>query len=69
MHSDDSNTGRLGFSPRNMILAVSFLLIVRLGAGLARGIVEGDYLTGSLGLILALGPIVWLLLLLRDEYF
>jgi hypothetical protein len=65
----DSNTEGLDFSLRNASLAVLLLLIVRLGTGLARGIVEGDYLIGIVGLILALGPIVWLLFIIREAYF
>jgi hypothetical protein len=64
-----SNTEALDFSLRNAILAVLLLLIVRLGTGWARGIVEGDYLVGMIGLILALGPIVWLLFVFREAYF
>ena len=65
----DSNTDGLDFSLSNAVLAVFLLLIVRLGGGLARGIVEGDHLIGIVGLILALGPIVWLLFLFREAYF
>jgi hypothetical protein len=64
-----SNTDGSGFSLRNAILAVLLLLVVRLGTGWARGIVEGDYLIGIVGLALALGPIIWLLFILREAYF
>jgi len=63
-----SSTEGVGFSLRNAIFAVLLLLIVRLGGGLARGLVEGDYLIGVVGLILALGPVVWLLFLFREAY-
>ncbi len=69
MSSSDSNTEGLGFSLRNAILVIFFLLIFHLGRGWARGIVEGNYTIGILGLILALGPIVWLLFVIREAYF
>jgi len=69
MSSPDSNTEGLGFSLRNAILVILLLLIFHLGRGWARGIVEGNYTIGILGLILALGPIVWLLLVIREAYF
>jgi len=69
MSSPDFNTEGLGFSLRNAILVILLLLIFHLGRGWARGIVEGNYTIGILGLILALGPIVWLLLVIREAYF
>jgi hypothetical protein len=63
-----SDTEGVGFSLRNAILAVLSLLLVRLGTGWARGIVEGDYAIGVAGLILALGPVVWLLVVFREAY-
>jgi len=64
-----SNTEGFDFSFRNAMLAICLLFIVRLGTGWARGIVEGNYLIGIVGLTLALGPIVWLLFVLKKAYF
>jgi hypothetical protein len=69
MSPTGSDTEGLGFSLRNAVLALLFLLVVRLGAGWARGIVEGNYVRGVLGLILALGPILYLLVLFKRAYF
>jgi hypothetical protein len=69
MPSTDSSTEGLDFSLRSAVLAIVLLLIVRLGTGLARGIVEGNYLIGILGLTLAVVPIVWLLLIFKKAYF
>ena len=69
MSSPDPNTEGLGFSLRNAILVVLFFSIFHLGRGWARGILEGNYTIGILGLILALGPIVWLLFVIREAYF
>ena len=69
MSPTGSDTEGLDFSLRNATLAVLLLLIVRLGTGWARRIVEGDYLIGIVGLILALGPIVWLLFVISEAYF
>ncbi len=69
MSPTDYNTEGLNFSLRNLLLAVFLFLIVRLGSGLARGLLEGDYLIGTLGLILALVPIIWLLSIIRKAYF
>ena len=64
-----SNMGRWGFSFRNAVLVVFLLLIFHLGRGWARGILEGNYTIGLLGLVLALVPIVWLLAVLRKAYW
>jgi hypothetical protein len=69
MSPTDSDMEGLDFSLRNAILALSLLLIVRLGTELARGILEGNYVVGVLGLVLALGPIFWLLFVIRKAYF
>jgi hypothetical protein len=69
MSPTNSNTGGFDFSLRNAILVVLGLFIFHLGRGWARGLVEGNYLIGTLGLILALAPIVWLLLVIKKAYF
>ncbi|ELZ98073.1 hypothetical protein C440_02458 [Haloferax mucosum ATCC BAA-1512] len=69
MSSPDSNTEGLDVSLRNAILVVLALFIFYLGRGWARGLVEGNYTIGILGLILALVPVVWLLLIVREAYF
>ncbi len=65
----DSDTEGVDFSLRNVVLALFLLLIVRFGTRLARGIVEGNYLTGVLGLTLAFVPMVYLLLVFKRAYF
>jgi len=69
MSPNDSNTERPSFSLRNVVLLVLSLLLFHLGRGLARGLVEGNYVIGILGLILALVPTVWLLFVIREAYF
>ncbi|CQR51016.1 MULTISPECIES: hypothetical protein [Haloferax] len=55
-------------SLRDAVLLVCSLFVFHLGRGWARGLVEGDYLLGVVGLLLALAPVVWLLLVIRKEY-
>lgn len=69
MSPTDSNTDGLGFSLRNAILVVLSLFIFHLGRGWARGLVEGNYTIGIVGLILVLGPIFLALFLVREGYF
>ncbi|WP_345776209.1 hypothetical protein [Haloterrigena gelatinilytica] len=69
MPSTDSNSEGLDVSLRNAIVVVLSLFIFYLGRGWARGLVEGNYPIGILGLILALAPIVWLLVVIREAYF
>jgi len=65
----DSDAVRPGFSLRNAVVVVLCLFVVRLGAGWARGISEGNYALAVVGLLLVFGPILWLLALLRAAYF
>ncbi|WP_126661032.1 hypothetical protein [Haloterrigena salifodinae] len=69
MSSPDDNAEGFGFSLRNVILVVLSLFIFYLGRGWARGLLEGNYPIGVLGLVLALAPIVWLLFVIREAYF
>ncbi|WP_353633261.1 hypothetical protein ABSL23_00625 (plasmid) [Halobacterium sp. NMX12-1] len=69
MPSADSDAAGLAFSLRNAVVAVLCLFAVRLGAGWARGILEGDYVLGFAGLLLVLGPVLWLLARVRAAYF
>jgi hypothetical protein len=64
-----SDAERLGFSLRNAIVAVICLFVVRLGAGWVRGLLEGNYALGAVGLLLAVGPTLYLLALFRNAYF
>nr|WP_262175807.1 hypothetical protein [Halomicroarcula laminariae] len=59
----------MGFSLRNVALVVLVLVAFHLGRGLARGLVEGNYVRGVFGLILALAPVLWLLSVVRRAYF
>ncbi|WEL24796.1 hypothetical protein [Haloferax volcanii] len=58
-----------GVSLRDAVLLVCFLFVFHLGRGWARGLVEGEYLIGIVGLLLALAPVVWLLFVIRKAYF
>ncbi|WP_083881551.1 hypothetical protein [Haloferax elongans] len=69
MSPTNSNAGGLRSSLRTVILVVLSLFVFHLGRGWARGLVEGNYLIGIVGLILVLAPIVWFLLIIKDEYF
>lgn len=69
MSPTDAETKGLEFSLRNAALAVLFFVSVRLGTGLARGIAEGNYAVGVLGLVLVLGPTLWLLVVIKEAYF
>ncbi|WP_148415969.1 hypothetical protein [Haloferax sp. KTX1] len=64
-----SNAENSGLSLRDAVLLVCSLFVFHLGRGWARGLVEGDYLIGIVGLLLALAPVVWLLLVIREAYF
>ena len=65
----ESDAAGSAFSLRNAIVAILCLFVVRLGAGWARGILEGDYVLGFAGLLLVLGPVLWLLARVRAAYF
>ena len=69
MSATGSDTDKSGLSLRNVVLAVSLLLVVRLGTGWARGLAEGEYLIGILGVVLVLGPVVWLVSQFKTTYF
>jgi len=69
MTAADFDAGGLGFSLRNAIVAVFCLFVVRLGAGWARGLLAGNYALGLVGLLLAVGPTLYLLALFREAYF
>ncbi|WP_350338657.1 hypothetical protein [Halobacterium salinarum] len=69
MSPTNSSTDGLEFSLRNAILVVLALFTFHLGRGWARGLVEGNYTIGIFGLNVALVPIVWLLLVIREAYF
>ncbi|WP_074795722.1 hypothetical protein [Haloferax larsenii] len=69
MSSPDTKMEVFGISLRNVMIIVLCLFLFHLGRGWARGLVEGNYTIGVLGLILALGPIVWLLVVIREAYF
>ncbi len=69
MRASESNTKGVGFSLRRVLVALLFLTVFKLGMGWARGLVDGNYLVGILGLVLALGPVLWLLSQFRDTYF
>ncbi|QCD64252.1 MULTISPECIES: hypothetical protein [Halomicrobium] len=64
MSPTDPSTGGFGSPLRTVILVALLLFIFHLGRGWARGLVEGNYLIGVFGLIVALAPIVWLLLVI-----
>ncbi|WP_372480240.1 hypothetical protein ACAH01_03430 [Halomicrobium sp. HM KBTZ05] len=65
----DYSSEGLAFSLRNAILSVLFLFVVRLGAGLARGLLDGEYLIGVVGVLLVFVPTAWLLSIIRAAYF
>lgn len=69
MSSPGSNAEGAGVSLRNAVLLLCSLFVFHLGRGWARGLVEGDYLLGIVGLLIALAPVVWLLLVIREAYF
>ncbi|MFK8212067.1 hypothetical protein [Haloferax volcanii] len=58
-----------GLSLRDAVLLVCSLFVFHLGRGWARGLVEGEYLIGIVGLLLALAPVVWLSFVIRKAYF
>ncbi|AKU06647.1 hypothetical protein [Haloferax gibbonsii] len=63
-----SNAEDSGVSLRTAVLLACSLFVFHLGRGWARGLVEGDYLIGIVGLLIALAPVVWLLLVIRKAY-
>ncbi|MCO8268008.1 hypothetical protein ACOZ4B_13725 [Haloferax prahovense] len=69
MSAPGSSAEGSGFSLRNVVLLVLTLFMFHLGRGWARGLVEGNYLIGIVGLLLALAPIVWLLSVIKEAYF
>ncbi|ELZ58133.1 MULTISPECIES: hypothetical protein [unclassified Haloferax] len=58
-----------GLSLRDAVLLVCSLFVFHLGRGWARGLVEGEYLIGIVGLLLSLAPVVWLSFVIRKAYF
>ncbi|POG53825.1 hypothetical protein [Haloferax marisrubri] len=69
MSASGSSAEGSGVSLRTVVLLVLALFTFHLGRGWARGLVEGNYLIGIVGLLLALAPVVWLLLVIKEAYF
>ncbi|EMA03097.1 hypothetical protein [Haloferax denitrificans] len=69
MSSSESTTEGAGVSLRNAVLVVPLLFMFHLGRGWARGLVEGNYARGVVGLALTLVPIVLLLFVTGKAYF
>ncbi|QLD88927.1 hypothetical protein HWV07_07745 [Natronomonas salina] len=66
MPSDTSGVDDLASSLHRTALGTLLAIVGILGVGLARRLPDGDYLIGLLGVVLALGAVVWISSLLGE---
>jgi hypothetical protein len=66
MSASPSSTDELASSLHRGVLGTLLAIVALLGVGLARGLASGEYLVGTLGLLLAVGAGYWILDLFRE---
>ena len=66
MPSSESNTGKLASSLHRGILGLLLGMVGLLGVELARKLLMGHYLLGTVGVVLALGAGYWILWLFQE---